>query len=502
MNGLRKKAIEHLSLTPALFIWILISAQPGNSSDWASLIPSVNSPLQSASCHTTGFFDYRAESNTLETSEDLLYPWSSIVETDDLLMLSSGREVTIALIDSGIDTCNPIFTSVLWQNSLELADDGVDNDGNGYVDDMYGWNFGDQNGMVTDQNGHGTNVAGIIMRSAPDARMMILKINSGDSNTFYTDAVVSALYYAVNAGANVINMSLSLAKESSDVENAIKYAVSRGVMLVVAAGNSSTGITFPGTVDEIITVGATTADGRAILWNSPAGATIDITAPGKDVETFGLGGNIVFATGTSFSAPMVSGAIAALLGMNRNLKPGTIENIIFNGTRDLGDEGKDDTSGWGILSGTGIRKSATPAIVATKITHSTKNSTSSITESTISTADSFEISCYLPPTDSYTDIYIALVKNQPPDTDRSDAESIWWLDSNGTWKGNDHDGIISIASLNLDNIGLNFLLFGDLVGLWPNFSPSQFEPGSYKIGIALIGDRGLLAPISWSQMIF
>ncbi|MBF0376765.1 MAG: S8 family serine peptidase [Desulfamplus sp.] len=444
--------------------------------------------------------------------------WSDVVGLSDLAILSSGKGVIVALIDSGVDTNNPIFASALWQNKSELLNDktlneisdenfngidndGVDNDSNGYIDDIHGWNFGDNSNSITDQNGHGTNVAGIVLKSVPDAELMIIKINSGKSTTFYTDAVVNAIYYAVKNGADIINMSLSLANDSNDVKTAILYAIKNEVIVVSAAGNSPYSISFPGTMEEVVTVGATNPEGTSILWNSPIGDSIDITAPGKSVETIGIGGETVFVTGTSFSTPVVSGAVAALLGMNPNLKLTTIENLIFSSAKDLGDNGRDDEFGWGVLSGSGIKRLAAPSIIAKK----------NLTK--------VELSCYLPPTDYYTDVYIALIKSSLLDEYKMNRykgnadtlqyslnnktyESIWWLNSYGLWMGDSVNGVVSIASLNLYNKGLSVLLFSDLgKGIWKNFSTSGFESGSYNIGIAVMGNSKLLAPIFWSQSI-
>lgn len=518
MTDLIKKISALLYLNSALFIVIFIYAQTVNCSDWATLTPCVNNALQPFLDNVTS----NQESTLFDHYAYNLCTWSSIVEVDDLLTLSSGKGVVIALIDSGIDTGNTMFASAIWENTEEIADDGIDNDGNGYVDDTNGWNFGDANNLVSDLNGHGTNVSGIILKCAPDVKLMILKINPGASSIFYTDPVVDAIYYAVNAGADVINMSLSLAKENDSVKDAIKYAVNQGIMVVASAGNSNnSGAAFPGTMEEVITVGATNIDGTALFWNSPTGSSIDITAPGNSVETVGLGGYTVFVSGTSFSAPMVSGAIAILFGMNHSLKPETVRNLIFNSSRDLGNAGKDDLFGWGILSGIGIVKSATPSIVAIKRDSSIDGSNSnhdiySSTQICSSKDNTFEISCYLPPTDSLTDIYIALVKNDVPDIynccedhkERPETESIWWLDSDGLWKAHKNLGAISIASLYLYDKAVNILLFGDPYtsessgGIWRNFSPSGFECGSYRIGIAFMGYSGLLAPISWSEIIF
>ncbi|MBF0228195.1 MAG: S8 family serine peptidase [Desulfamplus sp.] len=475
-----------LNIFITVFVLTISYAQSVYSSDWAfSLENSTNKAAHS---------------------------WSEVVELSDIAILSSGKGVIVALIDSGVDTNNPIFASSLWQNKAELLNDktlneisdknfdGVDNDSNGYVDDINGWNFGDNNNSITDQNGHGTNVAGIVLKSVPDAEIMILKINSGKSTTFYTDSVVNAIYYAVKNGADIINMSLSLSNDSNNVKTAILYAIKSGVVVVSAAGNSPYSISFPGTMQEVITVGATTSDGTSILWNSPTGSAIDITAPGKSVETIDLGGETVFVTGTSFSTPIVSGVVAALLGMNPNLKPATIENLIFSSAKDLGDSGRDDEFGWGVLSGSGIKRLASPSIIAKK----------SLTK--------IELSCYLPPTDSYTDVYIALVKSSLLDEYKinqykGDAdtlqyslknkpdESIWWLNSSGLWIA-DNVGVISIASLDIYDNGLNVSLFSDSgKGIWKSFSTSGFESGSYNIGIAVMGNSKLLAPIFWSPSI-
>ncbi|MBF0242138.1 MAG: S8 family serine peptidase [Desulfamplus sp.] len=430
---------------------------------------------------------------------DNIYLWSDVVELSELNLLSTGRGVTVAIIDSGIDIYNPIFSNQLWQNSGEAVEDeiliadGLDSDKNGYIDDLNGWNFGDNNSIIADQNGHGTNVAGVIIRSVPDANIMALKINPQDSYTFYTDAVIKAIYYAVDNGADVINMSLSLANDSIEVEDAIHYAIKNGIIVISAAGNSPYGVSFPGIIEEVITVGATTSDGKYILWNSPTGDAIDITAPGKSVESVGLYGEKVFVTGTSFSAPMVSGAAAALMGMNPALKIDTIKSLIFHGAKDMGKYGKDEEFGWGLLSGKGIKEVATPSITV-------KNSSANHQN----LGKRFEISCYLPPTDSYTDVYIALVKsqnNEKNEIDLSNPQLIWWLDSDGSWKNYKEYGVISVASLRLDNQGLSVLLFSDSGGIWEDFTPSEFDSGAYNVGIALIKDYRLLAPIFWTPVI-
>ncbi|MBF0411255.1 MAG: S8 family serine peptidase [Desulfamplus sp.] len=454
-------------LNSLLIILTLCAARSSNSSDRAFSFLSQSQSLLAVITRSS-----------IKKTDDI-QPWTNIVELSDLASLSSGKGVIIAIIDSGIDINNPVFKRVVLYNS---------------------WNFADNNNLIFDNNGHGTNVGGIIIKFVPDAKLMVLKINHGNSNTFDAKSVINAINYAVNNGADIINMSLSLANESNDVKDAIHYAVESGVIVVSAAGNNPSALSFPGTVEEVITVGATVPDGNALLWSSPEGSAIDITAPGRYVETVGLDGEIVFVTGTSFSTPMVSGAIASLLGMNQYLESATIETLLFHGARDIGEAGKDKQFGWGVLSGSGISKLATPSITVKKIVSSIETYWALDNSST---ADNFEISCYLPPTDVYTDVYIALVKNRDETyINKTDQEYIWWLDSAGIWKGHKNVGIISIASLYIDNKGINVSLFSDSGGIWKKFSSSEFEHGSYKFGIALMRDSELIAPVSWSPVIF
>lgn len=471
MNSITKKILLYF-LAASTIIVSYSSARSVNFSDRAySFLTTSDSLLSISRTSLINKIDNEAVTNS----------WADVVELSELVCLSSGKGVTIAIIDSGIDIYNPMFNSLILSSS---------------------WNFADSNSIIMDQNGHGTNVSGIIVQFVPDIQLMILKINHADAHTFYTEDVVNAIYYAVENGADIINMSLSLAKESISVKNAVSYAIEQGVIVVAAAGNNASDSSFPGSINEVITVGATTSDGSAVLWNSPESAFIDITAPGKYIQTVGLDGDMVFVTGSSFSTSMVSGAIAALLGMNPYLKPSTVENILFYSSKDMGTVGKDNQFGWGLLSGSGINQAVTPSIRANKILSSNHqlNSLDSLPDS------SFEISCYLPPTDIYTDVYIALVKYKESNKrelgcSTLDIDCIWWLASNGIWKDHKDAGIISVASLLLDSIGVDILLFSDSGGVWENFSSARFGNGCYKFGIALMRDFQLIAPIFWSPTI-
>ncbi|MGC4089620.1 MAG: S8 family serine peptidase [Polyangiaceae bacterium] len=225
--------------------------------------------------------------------------------------------VIVAVIDSGIDVTHPDLVNALWANPFDSAD-GVDNDGNGLVDDVRGWNFLNNNNNLADSTGHGTHVAGLIGAQrnngvgvagvASGVKILPLVVGSAPP----ASAVASSIYYAANHGARVINMSFGGPETFSGARAAIDYAVARGVLLVGSAGNhSSDDYNYPAVYEDVIAVAATNqSDQRAILSNY--GRWVDISAPGQDIlSTFSSGGYFVIS-GTSQAAPIVAG-VAALI---------------------------------------------------------------------------------------------------------------------------------------------------------------------------------------------
>lgn len=293
------------------------------------------------------------------------------------------KPVTVAVIDTGIDWNHLDFDwGNLWTNPGEIADNGKDDDGNGYVDDMIGWNFYERSNKPWDHDGHGTFVSGIIAASwnngqgiagiNPSARIMVLRaLNSfGNSRASY---LAKALVYAADNGARIINMSVGGPGLTQAEVIAVRYAISKGALIVVAAGNEGARVEEFGIagMDEVITVGAAGLDGlRAPFSNY--GAAVDLLAPGVDILSLrarrtdtlldvpgsnyraraayvGADKRYLRASGTSFSAPMVAGVASLLLSRDPSLTAAQLRRVLLNSARDVGAAGIDQFSGYGML---------------------------------------------------------------------------------------------------------------------------------------------------------
>jgi subtilisin family serine protease len=298
----------------------------------------------------------------------------------------AGAAVTVAVIDTGVAWNHKDFgPGNLWINPGERPANGRDDDGNGYVDDIVGWNFVDRNNLPWDFNGHGTLVAGIIAAERdkgigiagvnPRARVMVLKAmderGRGSAST-----IAEAIVYAASNGARVINLSVGGRRLTRTEYLAIEFAHSRGAVVVVAAGNEGIDLDDygPGGVPRALTVTATdTADRR--VKESNFGADIDLAAPGVDVlgpraigtdllaaagaRNYRRGDNAVGpdagymrATGTSFAAPLVAGAASLLFAANPSLSAAQVERMLLHSARDIEAPGVDHLSGYGRLDAT------------------------------------------------------------------------------------------------------------------------------------------------------
>ncbi len=293
------------------------------------------------------------------------------------------RHPVVAIIDSGLDWQHPdIDRRRLWRNPGEIPDNGIDDDGNGYVDDVIGWNFVEDNNLPWDQDGHGTFVAGIIGAATgngygiaginPDARLMILKA-LGTFGRGYGSAVARAVLYAADNGADIINLSLGTHSYTPLLHMAINRARKKGIIIVVAAGNQArrTGGHFPAGLPGVITVTATDRQDRRAPFSN-WGSHVDIAAPGVDVLSlrargtdllafipgvkYELGKGVVEpdgafyrASGTSFAAPMVSGTLSLVLSRRPEVSRTQAVRMILQSARDIEIPGFDNFTGYGLL---------------------------------------------------------------------------------------------------------------------------------------------------------
>jgi subtilisin family serine protease len=246
---------------------------------------------------------------------------------------ATGAGITIAVVDSGIDATHPELAGQLWTNPGEIAANGIDDDLNGFVDDVKGWDFLDDDDNPDDVNGHGTHVAGTavaagnngvgVIGMAFGARAMPVRAFGLDGTAVTSDLVESVIYAAEN-GADILNASWS-GDASQALSDAIATARALGVVVVAAAGNdskSTTGVT-PANEPGVITVSATDPLDQAAIFTN-FGSDVNLAAPGVDIlsakssKAVGIGGatvasNYLRLSGTSMATPHVAGAAAVLL---------------------------------------------------------------------------------------------------------------------------------------------------------------------------------------------
>jgi subtilisin family serine protease len=288
------------------------------------------------------------------------------------------RPVTVAVIDSGLDFMHPDFSlDNLWVNTNEIPANFIDDDRNGYVDDVVGWNFVDWNNAPFDDDGHGTVVAGIIAANTNNskgisginwgAKVMVLKVSDSEGRTTAFDTA-KAIVYAVNNGAEVINLSLGGGKASLIEQMAVDYATMKGVVVVAAAGNEGIDISdyAPASLRGVITVGGTDTEDKPVeRYNY--GDNVFIAAPAKRIfslrarNTSTLGRNMLnmhsfgpdrayyIADGTSFAAPIVSGTISLMLARDPSLSNEQIAWALRSTARDVGKKGWGPYTGFGRL---------------------------------------------------------------------------------------------------------------------------------------------------------
>ena len=226
--------------------------------------------------------------------------------------LSRGDDVVVAILDTGADLAHPALAgSILggWDFVGRDADpseemNGVDDDGDGDADEAYG---------------HGTHVAGIVHLTAPDARLLVVRVLDSDGRGSLLH-VASGVRWAVRQGAQVINLSLGSLGHSAALDRALAEAEAAGVVVVVSAGNwgDFTPVEFPASSSHVIAVAAVDAS-RAPADFSSRGDFVALSAPGVGVRSTFPGGGYLLWSGTSMSAPFVAGTSALLFASNPDL---------------------------------------------------------------------------------------------------------------------------------------------------------------------------------------
>lgn len=256
-----------------------------------------------------------------------------------------GENIVVAVLDTGADYNHLDLQANIWENLIEKSGaEGVDDDNNGYVDDVQGWNFNwgiwpDSNNP-DDNDGHGTNVTGIIAAVTNNnfevaglswgSKVMVLKV-SDIFETMPLSNIINAIGYAVDNDAKVISMSLGTESYSGSLEEAVNAAFDSGCVLVAAAGNEYNDVViYPAGYSCVIAVGATNRS-DIFSWFSSFGNHIDVCAPGSYINSTyptKLGAGPKKMSGTSQATPHVSALAALLLSVNETLTPSEVRSII------------------------------------------------------------------------------------------------------------------------------------------------------------------------------
>ena len=253
-------------------------------------------------------------------------------------VVTGTQTVVIAIVDSGIDLTHPDLAGKLWVNPGEIPGNGLDDDNNGYVDDVNGWNFVHGTNNISDGNGHGTQVAGVAAAAADDGvgiaglcwncRIMPVRVMADSGVSNYSD-IAAGVTYAADKGARVINLSLGGYAYSNALRDAVNYAISKGAVVVGGAGNDNVATPFyPAAYENVIAVAATDADDHKATFSN-YGTWVDLSAPGAVITTTFLGGDWGPANGTSLSAPFVSGVAALVLSRWPDWTPAMVRNQLL-----------------------------------------------------------------------------------------------------------------------------------------------------------------------------
>ncbi len=285
--------------------------------------------------------EIKENNNQLVNDPGYRYEWDiSYTEADKAWSLvKQKREVKVAVLDTGVDYTHPDLKDRVLKDK--------------------GYNFVDNDSETMDDNGHGTHVSGIIAASANNnigvsgitgtLNIKILPVKVLDENgEGEVSNIVKGIKYAVDNGADIINLSFGTNSKSKEIEEAINYAKSKGVFVVAAAGNDgeSDDNSSPAS-DGAFAVAAMDCNYKTAGF-SDYGSCIKISAPGEEILSTVPGGYEAW-DGTSMAAPIVSGIAAMAKAEDPNLSPSQIEDVLDSTAKDIMIKGKDQKSGYGLI---------------------------------------------------------------------------------------------------------------------------------------------------------
>lgn len=272
----------------------------------------------------------------------------------------NSKKVVVAVIDTGVDYTHPDLTNKIWKNPGEIPGDGIDNDGNGFVDDVYGWNFYDNNNQVysLDSSGkedagyyddHGTHCAGSIIAeqnngigiagvaSGLNVEVMIVKALGGKDGIEKADgktsSVLEAMRYAEQMGADICNLSVGGYTQDQEMSQFIEKS---DMLFICACGNDSKNIdkypVWPAalTYENVISVADVTPRGTLSPYSNYGVNSVTLGAPGTRIASTGVNGEYIYLSGTSMAAPIVSGIAAMLYAYHPDITADAAKQVLVN----------------------------------------------------------------------------------------------------------------------------------------------------------------------------
>ncbi len=275
------------------------------------------------------------------------------------------REVVVAIIDTGVDYTHPDLADNMWVNPMEVSGDGLDNDNNGYIDDIHGWDFYNNDNTVAhyeydeekdryvansqDNDDHGTHIAGVVgavsnnkigvagLASNIDIKIMSLKINGGSGGTGYISNAVEAIKYATMMGADICNISWGTSKYNEALEKVMRDS---DMLFVTAAGNDGTNNNsspvYPANykMDNLISVSFVDSQGLLSKYSNYGATTVDIVAPGYNIYSTVVG-DYAYMSGSSMAVPHITALAALLYSYDDGLYPANVKEIILNNIKPI-----------------------------------------------------------------------------------------------------------------------------------------------------------------------
>ncbi len=285
---------------------------------------------------------------------------------------TGSNDVVIGVLDTGMDITHPDLVNNVFTNTNEIPDNGIDDDGNGFIDDVHGWNFTDNNNDVTDYVGHGTHVAGIIGASGNNGtgltgvnwnvKLLPLKIGIGATEGVSFEAAVAGIEYAValkHQGVNIVAINGSFGGYSPTYDpifdQALHDANDAGILFVVAAGNENANNdpnqNFPAKYSlnnpNVITVAATDNQDQLAFFSNFGQSSVNIAAPGVGVFSTwsrmvddngdGVPDQLAYNTisGTSMASPVVAGVLGLEAAANPTASMMQLKDALLNGVKPL-----------------------------------------------------------------------------------------------------------------------------------------------------------------------